>query len=154
MVSERLYPIQHRSSDRGIKLVKQFEGLRLQRYKDQAGLWTIGYGHLIPSGTPVAISKEEADKLLHKDMAVARTAITKLVSVPLTQGEFDALVSFAFNLGQAKIAKSTLIAMVNERRYDRAAGQFSRWIYADGKPSKGLKERRRIERSVFLGLPW
>lgn len=103
MASDRHMPIYLRSSDRGIKLVKQFEGLRLERYKDSAGHWTIGWGHLIPRGLPERITMDEAAKLLHKDMGIARAAITNRVKVPLSQGEFDALVSFVFNLGEENL---------------------------------------------------
>lgn len=143
-----------KNSPRIRKLIKQFEGLRLESYQDIAGVRTIGYGHAMPPGPKLVWTKLQAERMLDADMKLAADAVRRLVTVPLTQGEFDALTSFTFNLGQGSLAKSTLLKHVNAGKTALAAGQFSKWVNAGEKPVKGLKERRRIERSVFLNLPW
>lgn len=154
MAYNRTSALNLRPSDRCRKLVKQFEGLRLQSYIDAAGHRTIGYGRLLNPGPVIAISKDQAERYLDADLARIAAGVREAVTVPLAQYEFDALVSFAYNVGVGNLKKSTLLKLLNEGRYDRVPGQFPRWNKAGGRVLKGLVERRRIERAIFSGLPY
>lgn len=142
-------------SESGIAYLKLHEGLRLNAYRDVAGLWTIGYGHLIklPEEKGLLdyrISLELADKFLREDVQTAEDCVNKAVKVTLTQGQFDALVSFTYNLGCGALNRSTLLALLNKGDYGGAAEQFLRWDKAGGKPWPGLTKRRQQERKMFL----
>lgn len=143
------------TSDRGISFIAQFEGFEPKIYKDAAGLPTIGYGHLLREGEEAkfrnGISKAEAKNLLKSDVREAENAVNRLIDVPLTQSEFDALVSFTFNVGSGNLSKSTLRKRVNEGRKKEAADEFLRWIRAGGRVLAGLQRRRAGERKMFLG---
>ncbi len=136
----------------GVDLIKQFEGLRLNRYLDAVGKPTIGYGHLIlPSerfDRPLSASAAEA--LLRQDLRGAEQAVHQLVRVPLTQQQFDALICFVFNLGGGRLRTSTLGRYLNAGAYAKAADQFLVWNKAGGKPLAGLTRRREAERKLFL----
>lgn len=130
------------------------EAFRSVAYKDIAGIWTIGYGSTRVKGIPV----KEGDKITEAD-AVNETrafvsevvaTINKLVKVPLTQNQFDALVSFIYNVGITAFTNSTLLKLLNLREYLQAADQFLRWTFAGGKYSAGLYNRRVQERKQFL----
>jgi len=142
-----------RTSERGLRLIKQHEGLRLNAYLDPVGVWTIGYGHT-PAKRGQVITLEQANRLLIEDAATAERAVLRHVKVPLTQGQFDALVSFVFNLGEGRLKESTLLKKLNAGDYAGAASQFERWVY--GKVSglnvrlPGLIKRRNDERRLFL----
>lgn len=139
------------TSQRGIDLIKEFEGLRLQSYKDSAGVWTIGYGHTKTAEPGQSITKEGAENLLRLDLVTHNEPINRLVKVPLNQKQFDALSSFVFNLGGKNFANSTLLKKLNAGDYDGAANEFGRWIYAGGKPLNGLAKRRAKEKLLFEG---
>lgn len=140
-------------STEGLALTKRFEGLRLTAYRDGAGVWTIGFGH---TGADVyegrTISDPEAEALLLGDMKTAIATVNSLVTVPLTQGQFDALVDFTFNLGSGTFKRSRLLAMVNRRDFGGAAGQFGLWVFAGGKIEPGLVTRRKAEMQMFTGV--
>lgn len=139
-------------SQAGYTLTKGYEGLRLHAYQDVAGVWTIGYGSTVPTVHPGdVITQEEADARLVANMADAVQAVNSLVKVPLTQGQFDALVDFTYNLGQGTLSRSTLLAMVNRGDFAGAAAQFSQWVHAGGKVNAGLIRRRRDEAAMFTG---
>jgi lysozyme len=138
-------------SQKGLALTKSFEGLRLTAYKDCVGVLTIGYGHTGPELHPqLTISEEQADQLLQSDIAKAAAAVNQLVAVGLTQNQFDALVDFVFNLGPARLAKSTLLRELNAGRPAAAADQFSVWVHAGDCVLPGLVARRKAERELFL----
>jgi lysozyme len=138
-------------SSTGIALIKRFEGLRAQAYRDSVGIWTIGYGHTGPDVTPgLSISTTQADALLQADLAQATTTIASLVKVPLQQAQFDALTSFTFNLGAKALASSTLLRKLNAGDYLGAAAEFERWSHACGQMLSGLLRRRIAERTLFL----
>lgn len=140
-----------RISSSGIELIRRFEGLRLEAYRDPVGIWTIGYGHT-PASPGQIISLVQADDLLTHDVARFEEAVNDLVSVPLTQGQFDALVSFAYNLGEARLRDSTLLRKLNAG--DRTApSEFGRWVHADGKVLPGLVRRRAAEAQMFASGP-
>jgi lysozyme len=96
------------------------------------------------------ITEQRASQILMMDMTYAQQAVDRLVKAPLTQNQFDALVSFVFNIGEGAFAASTLLRLLNKRRYDEAALEFNRWIHAGGKRLEGLIRRRRAERELFL----
>jgi lysozyme len=140
-----------KTSALGVALVKQFEGLRTCAYLDAAGIWTIGYGHTgddVRSG--VRIDAAEAEALLRQDLAAAEEAVHALVTQPLAQPSFDALVSFVFNIGAAAFAGSTLLRKLNAGDIEGAAAEFERWRYAGGRVLPGLLRRRIAERTLFL----
>ncbi|WP_047238153.1 lysozyme [Chromobacterium subtsugae] len=137
-------------SHRGLALIKQFEGIRLSAYQDVVGIWTIGYGH---TGADVAsgrvITQERADQLLQQDLARFEAGVAKLVSVPLSQSQFDAMVSFSYNLGLGNLQGSRLLRLLNAGDYAGAAGQFPRWNRAGGQVLPGLTRRRLAEQALF-----
>ena len=136
-------------SDAGLAAVKRFEGLRLDAYLCPAGVPTIGYGSTKGVVMGMSISEEEAEALLREDLKWSEAAVNHQVRVPLTQGQFDALVSFTFNLGQGALASSTLLRMLNAGDYEGAAKQFDRWIYAGDQKLPGLIARRNDEQAMF-----
>ena len=137
-------------SDKGLSLIKEFEGLRLTSYVCPAGVLTIGYGSTGPHvRSGMTITKEEAERLLLKDVARFEGAVNSLVKVGLNQGQFDALVSFAFNLGSSALADSTLLRLLNSGDYEGAAGQFDRWVKAGAVTLEGLVRRRNAEEAMF-----
>ena len=142
-----------RTGDKGIQLICQFEGLRLERYRDAVGLWTIGYGHLILKEEMeklIKITTGEAKNILRKDLKRTETGVKKLLTLSVTQNQFDALVSFAFNLGLGNLKKSTLLKKVNAGDKEAAALQFKCWNKAGGRVLAGLTRRRDAEMRLFL----
>lgn len=138
-------------SEKGIDLIKEFEGCKLQAYKCPANVWTIGYGH---TGAEVheglKITQQEADRLLKNDLIIHCNNVEKLVVVPINQNQFDALVSFEYNIGYNAFKTSTLLKLLNQKKYKEAAEQFARWKYAGGKVLAGLVRRREKEKALFL----
>ena len=139
-----------KTSKNGINLIKTYEGCRLTAYKCPAGVWTIGYGHTAGVKQGDTITPLQANTLLTVDLQKFENAVNKAVKKPITQNEFDALVSFAFNVGIGNFEKSTLLRLVNLGQFELAAKQFEKWIYAGGKPLTGLKKRRLAEKTLFL----
>ncbi len=138
-------------SQKGIDLIKTFEGCRLEAYKCPAGVWTIGYGHTGADVVPCRkITQDEAERLLRQDLTVHCNNVSKLVKVPLNQNQFDALVSFEYNEGYGAFQNSTMLKFLNSGHYALASGQFDRWIYANGKVWQGLVNRRKAEKELFL----
>lgn len=142
-------------SDRGLTLIKHFEGLHLKAYQDPVGIWTIGFGSTglkhndgtVHKGR--TITEKEAHELLDYDMKAFSARVGKLIVVPLNNDQFDALVSFDFNTGA--LHKSTLRKKLNAGDYDGAADEFLKWNKAGGKILRGLTRRRKSERNLFLG---
>ena len=135
----------------GLELLKQSEGFRSQTYMDVNGFPTIGYGHrlLHPESFPGKISEAQAAEMLISDVRDAEQAVKRLVKVQLTQGQFDALVDFCFNLGAGRLASSTLLKILNCSRYEAAAEQLLRWDIACGEENAGLKARREAEFALW-----
>jgi lysozyme len=135
----------------GMELLKKSEGFRNRVYMDVAGFPTIGYGHrlLHPESFPNGIDEAQAANLLASDVRDAEQAVERLVKVTLTQGQFDALVDFCFNLGAGRLASSTLLKDLNCGRYDDAAEQLLLWDHAGGKENTGLKTRREAEAELW-----
>lgn len=140
-----------KTSQKGIDLIKEFEGYSASVYEDVVGKRTIGYGHLIlPNENFYSIGKEQAEAILRADLAIAEKAVCDLVTTPLAQNEFDAMVSFTFNLGRNALKNSTLLRLLNAGEIDAAADQILRWDHAGGKVVAGLTRRRVAERSLFV----
>ncbi|PKU23162.1 lysozyme [Telmatospirillum siberiense] len=134
----------------GLDLIKSFEGLRLTAYPDpQSGEapWTIGYGHAGHVLEGDVITEQQADAFLAADLAVFEAGVSSSATVPLTDNQFAALVSFSFNLGLGRLRGSTLLRRLNNGDYDGAAGEFPKWT-SGGLP--GLVRRRAAERDLFL----
>ena len=136
-------------SKKGADLIQSFEGLRLAAYQDSVGIWTIGYGHTKSVRRGQVITKARADELFMEDVREFEQAVGACVKVPITQQQFDALVSFCFNLGAARLRASTLLKMLNQGDYDGASQQFGRWTRAGGVELAGLVKRRAAERELF-----
>lgn len=140
-----------KTSQKGIDLIKKFEGLSLKVYDDAIGLKTIGYGHLIKKCEMfTTLTQQQAEDLLAKDLKQFEASVTTSVKVALTQNQFDALVSFAFNLGMANLNSSTLLKKLNAGDITGASNEFVRWNKAGGKPLVGLTRRRLAEKELFL----
>lgn len=138
-------------TNKGINLIKKFEGLRLEAYLCPAGVWTIGYGHTKGVKKGQVITQLEADNLLKEDLRSFEKGVTSLIKSNINQNQFDSLVSFAFNLGLANLKNSTLLKKVNSNSNDRTiVDEFIKWIYAGGKPLEGLKRRRQAEAYLYF----
>lgn len=139
------------TSQAGRKAIELFEGLRLQAYRDQRGIWTIGYGH---TGAEVVsdltITEAQADELMAQDLHHVEDFISSHVTVRLTQNQFDALVSLVFNIGVGNFGNSTLLKLLNESDYLGAANQFLAWDKTNGEENQGLLSRRILERTTFV----
>ena len=134
----------------GIDLIKRFEGFSSMVYICPAGYQTIGYGHLVRSNESFdEISEADAEELLRKDVESAERAVLRLVNVPLTDGQFDALVSFTFNLGSGAFQRSTLRRKVNHQRHAEVPEQLMRWVWAGGRKLNGLRKRRSAESILY-----
>lgn len=138
--------------ERAIKLIRLFEGFSSVVYICSGGYKTLGIGHLVRSDEvfPEEITMELAEELLRKDLLVAGAAIMRLVTVPITDNQYSALLSFCFNIGAGALQASTLRSMLNRGEYVDAADQFPRWCFAGGRKIKGLYLRRLRERELFL----
>jgi lysozyme len=146
-----------RTSQAGVDLIKEFEGLRLAAYKCPAGVWTIGYGHTSMAGRPdvrqgMRINKKQAEDILRDDLTQYEDGVLRLVNIPLRQHQFDVLVSFAFNCGVGALQKSTLLKRVNAKRFDDVPGELMKWTRAGGRELPGLVRRRRAEAAMWRGL--
>ncbi len=144
-------------SKAGIDLVKEAEGLRLDKYFDSAGFPTIGYGHLIGNTEDLeVISASDAEDLLVKDLKSAEICVNLMVKTKLTQNQFDALVSFVFNIGCTKFKTSTMLKFINQGKFIEAANEFKRWNKMFDTHNKqykevlGLTKRREREKILFL----
>jgi lysozyme len=132
-------------------LIEQWEGCRLEPYQDVVGVWTIGFGHTgddCYAGCD-PISQEQADQLLAADLQNFEDAVNGMVIDATSQQQFDALVSFSYNLGESALRGSTLLRMHNSHDFAGAAGQFGRWNHAGGRVLEGLTRRRAGEAKVY-----
>jgi lysozyme len=138
----------------GLDLIKKYEGLKLTAYKCPAGILTIGYGHTKTVKPGMTINKEMAEVLLRMDVLDAENAVRELVEVKLTQNQFDALVSFVFNVGRRNLERSTLLKRLNENKILEAGEEFMKWTKARQpgglKELPGLVKRRAEEKVLFL----
>ena len=135
----------------GLELIKRSEGFVGRPYNDLAGFSTVGYGHkIVPHESfPSGVTEPQAEAILAEDVKKAESAIAQLVKVPLTQGQFDALVDFCFNLGAGRLAGSSLLRELNAGQYAAAGRQLLLWDHAGGKVVPGLKVRRKAELALW-----
>jgi lysozyme len=155
-------------SDSGLQFIKRYEGLKKTVYLDVAGLKTVGYGHLLTKpelssnsvtigGKKIfldrALTDAEVDTLLRQDIEPKAQTVRSTIKTPLTQSQFDALVSLCFNIGSGAFASSTLAKDINAGNLEKAPGDFLMWCKAGGKTVKGLLNRRQAEASIFRGMP-
>ncbi len=142
-------------SKQGLDLICRFEGFSPVIYICPAGYPTIGYGHLITEANKEqfldGVDENEALELLRQDVAVAERAVVRLIAMPLTQGQFDALVSFTFNLGSGALQRSTLRRKVNREEHDDVPAELMKWVWAGGRKLKGLVKRRAAEAAIYSG---
>lgn len=137
-------------SAEGLALTKQFEGLSLTAYRDIAGIWTIGYGHVLHAGEDFGpITEGRAEELLKQDLIDAIRYVNDIVKVPLTQGQFDALVDFTFNLGVGTLKSSTLLDKLNHGNYAAVPAELLKWDHSGGKVINGLLRRRQAELALW-----
>ena len=144
-------PTQYTTTSTMRALIEGFEGLRLEPYQDSVGVWTIGFGH---TGDDCyegcdPISQQVADQLLAADLERFEAAVNGMVIDATSQQQFDAMVSFSYNLGESALRGSTLLRMHNAGDYAGAAGQFGRWNHAGGRVLDGLTRRRAAEAAVY-----
>lgn len=137
-------------SPRGLELIKKFEGFKSTPYICPGGKLTIGYGKVIKEGEYTSITKDQAESLLRSTVSSFERSLQKYVKVPLNQNQYDALVSFIYNVGAGNFSKSTLVKLLNSGDYDGAANEFLKWVKSDGKVLRGLQRRREEEKALFL----
>lgn len=139
-------------SQKGIELIKQFEGINLKAYPDPGTggePWTIGYGHTGGVKKGDVITQAQAEELLRKDLIKFEDGVSNALTVETTQHQFDAMVSLAFNIGLGNFTKSTLLRKHNSKCWQCAAAQFGVWRNAGGKVMTGLIRRRAAERELY-----
>ena len=141
-------------SNEGISLIKKFEGCELEAYQDAVGVWTIGYGHTKDVRQGMSITKEQADNMLINELDEYCDHVEKAVTVDLKQNQFDALVSWTYNLGPTNLNASTMLKVLNNKNYDEVPAQIKRWNKAGGKVLEGLVRRREAEALLFEGKDW
>ena len=135
-------------------MIKHFESCKLTAYQDSVGVWTIGWGHTAGVKKGDNWTQDEADDILLNDLEKFEGYVNQYVKVPLTQNQFDALVSWTFNLGPGNLKSSTMLTKLNEKSYDEVPSQMKRWNKAGGKVLPGLERRRNAEAAMFSGKDW
>ncbi len=144
-------------TDEGLALIKRFEGFEPEIYVCPGGWLTIGYGHVVRDEEQDrfvgGIGETEAEGLLRRDVETAERAVLRLIRVPLEDGRFDALGSFAFNLGAGALQRSTLRHKVNREEHGVVPAEFRRWVWAGGRKLKGLVRRRETEGALYAEGP-
>lgn len=135
----------------GLLLLKQAEGFKSRVYKDVAGLPTIGYGHKLRPDESFSdgVTQDQASLILQGDLREVEAQVAKLVTVPLTQGQFDALVDFTYNLGAGRLQHSTLLSLLNQGHYESAANGLLKWDHSGSVEVEGLKVRREAEYKLW-----
>ena len=140
-----------KTGTKGIELIKHFEGCELEAYKCAAGVWTIGYGHIKGVTPESVITQEQAEQMLVEELNEYEGYINNMVTMPLSQNQFDALVSWVYNLGGGNLKASTLLKVVNSGEFNGVPEQIMRWNKAGGKVLEGLTRRRQAEADLFSG---
>ena len=142
-------------TDRGLDLIRRFEGFSPTIYICPAGWPTIGFGHVVRECEreqfETGIDEDAGAALLRRDVGVSERAVLRLIRVPLDDGQFDALVSFTFNLGAGALQRSTLRRKVNREEHGAVPAEFRRWVWASGQKLTGLERRREAEASLYVG---
>ena len=138
-----------KTAQKGLELIKHFEGCELKAYKCPAGVWTIGYGHIKGVQEGDVITEQQADEMLVEELHEYENYVNTLVDVPLNQNQYDALVSWVYNLGGGNLKASTLLKVLNSGDYSGVPAQIMRWNKAGGKVLEGLTRRRQAEADLF-----
>ena len=138
-------------SDKGTNLIREFEGFRSHAYQDIGGVWTIGYGHTKNVHEGDIISSAQAEALLVKELKQYENYVNDLVEVPLFKYQFDALVSWTYNLGPTNLKNSTMLVLLNKGRYDLVPDEMRKWNKVNGTVVEGLVVRRDKEARLFAG---
>jgi len=135
-------------------LIMRHEGFYSTPYLCPAGYKTIGYGHVVTAGEdfPASVTQAQAQEILRRDVAIAGQAVRRLIHVPLTQGQFDALASFTFNVGAGALQRSTLRRKANRAEHEDVPAEFMKWVWAGGRKLPGLIKRRKEESLLYSGL--
>lgn len=141
-------------SKEGLALIKKFEGCELEAYQCAAGIWTIAYGRIKEVKEGHTCTQEQAEAWLDEELHEYQSYIDDMVEVDLEQCQFDALVSWVYNLGPSNLKSSTLLKVLNNSEYDEVPEQIKRWNKAGGKVLEGLVRRREAEALLFLGKSW
>jgi lysozyme len=141
-------------SEEGKSLIKKFEGCELTAYKCAAGVPTIGYGHIKGVNMGDTITQEEANEMFNHEMKEYETYVNTAVTVPLSQNQFDAIVSWVFNLGNGNLQASTMLKVINSGDHAGVPAQIKRWNKAGGKVLDGLVRRREAEALLYQGAIW
>ena len=135
--------------ERGTEILKYFEGCKLTAYQDSVGVWTIGYGHTKGVYDGMTITQDQAEQMLLSELEEYEGYIENMVTVPLTQNQFDALVVWVYNLVPTNFKNSTLLKELNAGNYNAAGQEITRWNKAGGKVLAGLVKRREAEAELF-----
>ena len=143
-----------KTSAEGLALIKKFEGCELEAYQCSAGVWTIGYGHTKGVQEGDEWSQNHAEHMLEVELEEYEGYINDYVTSPLSQNQFDALVSWVYNLGPANLKASTMLKVLNAGDYQEVPAQMKRWNKAGGNVLEGLVRRREAESLLFLGKEW
>lgn len=143
-----------RMTAEGLALIKRFEGFRADAYRDAVGVWTIGFGHTAQAGPPAVmagmrVSREEAAAILAADVEQFATGVRAAVTVPLSDGQFSALVSFTYNVGLGAFRGSSVLKAVNAGDFAAVPGRLALWVKAGGRTLPGLVKRRAAEAALF-----
>lgn len=139
-----------KTSDKGIDLIKKYEGFRAKAYKCPSDKWTIGYGHTLNVKSTDVIDKAQAEYFLRQDVEFAEKEVNRH-NLNINQNQFDALVSFVFNLGVGNFARSTLLRKIKSNPDDPTIRkEFERWVYVGGKILTGLIKRRKEEANLYF----
>ncbi len=145
-------------NEAGVKLIQDFEGLMLEAYRCSAGVLTIGWGHTSAAGEPevtpgMTITEAQAQEIFRRDVKQYSDGVRDLVEVDISDNQFSAMVSLAYNIGVAAFAKSSVLRFTNERRFDEAAASFALWNKAGGQVLRGLVRRRAAEAELYATCP-
>lgn len=139
-----------KTSPKGIALIKEFEGLRLKAYQCPGGVWTIGYGHTAGVKPGIVISEAQAEEYLKADLIAFERYLNGL-GLALNQNQFDALVSFIYNVGTGNFSNSTLLRKVRANPQENSImDEFLRWVYSKGRVLPGLQRRRLAEMKLYF----
>ena len=139
----------------GLALIRRFEGFRAKAYLDAAGVWTIGYGHTSAAGAPhvrsgMKITRKEGERILGRDIAIFASGVQSLLARPLSESQFSALVSFAYNVGLENFRKSSVLRAVNAGDFAAVPRRLSLWVKCRGRVLSGLVRRRAAEAAMFI----
>jgi lysozyme len=140
-------------SEKGLALLREFEGFSTGLYLCPAGLPTIGYGHVVREDEEIGeiISREEAEILLQRDVAACEVVAEGFIRQEASSGQWDAMLCLMFNIGGQAFRRSTLLRKFNNKDIEGAAAEFGRWVFGGGRKLAGLERRRKAERTLFEG---